>query len=234
MKKVLGVLLVFCLLAAVPFTFTACQEDEGAPSEGQLPAFEVGDTWVWSYVMQGTTYTLTEEILGEEEVLGRDCYVIDMSFDPALTFPQEEGETTITGMKYWGDKATGIYEVKREISGSYDGAIFTTGIVSSYSSWESPFPLEIGKEVETEQTTTQYVGDNQAGEPTVTTQRYSVDSQEDITVTAGTFSCWKLIIYDGAGNIIQILWWSDEAKTIVKSVDGNGNTVMELLSYSVS
>ncbi len=234
MKKALTMLLVFCLLAATPFAFTACKGDGGEPSEGQLPSFESGDTWVWSYVMQGETTTLTEEVIGEERVEGRDCYVIDMSFDPVLSFPQEEGVSTITGMKYWGDKATAFYEVKSEISGNYDGTAFTMTMISSYSSWASLFPLELAKEVETEQTVTQYFGDTQSGEPTVSTQNYRVDNREDVTVTAGTFSCWKLVIDDGAGNVLQIVWWSDEAESIVKSTDGAGNTTMELLSYSVS
>jgi hypothetical protein len=240
MKKVLGVLLVFCLLAAMPFLLTACEEkgDGGAPSEGQLPTWEVGDTWGWSYVMQGETYTLTEEVIGEETVEGRDCYILDMSFDPVMSSTYDGTVSTITSMKYWGDKATGIYGVKTEMSGTYDGTDFTMTTISSYSSWASLFPLEIGKEIETERTDTQYFGDTQTGEPTVTIEKYRVDSKEDITVTSGTFSCWKIIIYDGDGNVTQTVWWSDEVKTMVKSADADGNTITELLwtalAYSAS
>ncbi len=234
MKKLIAVLLVACLLAATPFIFAACKENAEVPSEGQLPSYEVGDQWVWSYVVYGTSYTLTEEVIGEERVEGRDCYVIDMSFDPLLTFTQAEGVSTITSMKYWSDKATGIFEVKREMLGNYNGEDFTLVMISDYDPWESIFPLEFGKEIETEQTTTQYYGDTQSGEPVVSVQKYEVNSQEDVTVSAGTFSCWKITIYDGSGDIIQVVWWSDEARTIVKAVDGNGNTVMELLSYSIS
>ena len=77
MKEVLGVLLVLCLLATTSLLFPACQEKK----EGQLPTWEVGDQWVWSYEMEGMAYTITEEITGEETVEGRVCYVIDMSFD---------------------------------------------------------------------------------------------------------------------------------------------------------
>ncbi len=233
MRKVLGVLLVTCLLAATPFIFTACEEEE-APSEGQLPTWEVGDEWVWSYVMYGETYTLTEEIIGEERVEGRDCYVVDMSFEPVLSYTQDSMVSTVTGMKYWSDKATGIYGVKMEMSGSYDGTDFIMTTISSYSSWEPLFPLEIGKEIETEKTDTQYFDDTQTGEPTVTTEKYRVDSKETVTVSAGTFSCWKIVIEDGAGNITQTVWWSDQVKSMVKSIDADGNTLMELLSYSVS
>ncbi|MGD9117467.1 MAG: hypothetical protein PVJ08_01870 [Dehalococcoidia bacterium] len=235
MKKAIAVLLVGCLLAALPFTVTACKDDgDGTPAEGQLPTLEVGDQWVWSYTMYGTTYTLTEEVIGEEKVEGRDCYVIDMSFDPLLTFAQIGGESTITSMKYWGDKDTGILEVKREMLGDYNEESFTLTMISDYDPWESIFPLEIGREVETEQTITQYYGDTQSGEPTVSVEKFEVNGQEDVIVSAGTFSCWKITIYDGTGDIIQIIWWSDEAKTIVKSTGDDGTVIMELISYSVS
>jgi hypothetical protein len=238
MKKVIAVLLVGCLLAALPFSFTACKDDgggnggNGAPTGGQLPSLEVGDQWVWHYTMQGVDATLTQEITGEEIMEGRDCYVIDMSFDPLLTFPQAEGVSTITDMTYWTDKATVTYDVKQEMVGDYNGEPFTLSYVYSYSSWDPLFPLEIGKEVEMEQTTTQYMGDNQFGEPTVTTLRYRVDGMEDVTVAAGSFSCWRLVVEDGEGGIIQVFWWSDEVKSMVKSTGGDGNTTMELLSYS--
>jgi hypothetical protein len=231
MKQALTVLLCCCLLVAMPLAFTACS-GEAAPA-GELPDYELGDTWVWHYTMQGESTTLTEEVMGEEVFEGRDCYVLHMSFDPVLVFQQPEGTSTITSMKYWGDKATAFYEVKREVSGIYNGTPFTTTMISSYDPWISPFPLELGKQVETEQTITQYFEGTPAGEPVVSTERYLVDSREEITVTAGTFDCWKLIIDDGAGNIIQVVWWSDEVRGIVKSVDANGIIVMELLSYSL-
>ena len=236
MKKALTGLLVLCLLAAAPFAFTACGggDGDGTPSGGQLPDIEVGDTWVFSYMMQGADSTLTEEIVGEERVEDRDCYVIDMSFDPPLSFPQGGGVSTITGMTYWGDKATCLYEVKQEMVGDYNGEPFTITITYAYSPWAPLFPLELGEEVETEQTVTQYYDGTQTGEPIVVTLRYRVDSQEAVTVSAGTFDCWRLVIDDGEGNIIQVVWWSDEAKTMVKSTDGFGKTLMELLSYSVS
>ena len=39
MKKVLGVLLVFCLLAATPLLLPACVAEQ----EGQLPTYQVGE-----------------------------------------------------------------------------------------------------------------------------------------------------------------------------------------------
>jgi len=229
MKKILGVLLVSCLLVATPLLLPAC-----VTKEGQLPTWEIEDKWVWSYVMDGTTATLTEEVTGEETVEGRVCYVIEMSFDPVISSTHDGVVYTTTVMKYWNDKATGLLGIKHESSGTYNGTAFTSITTYSYNPWSSIFPLEIGKEVETEKTSTQYWDGTQFGEPVVTTEKYKVVSKEDVTVTAGTFSCWKITYYDSASGTTQTMWWSDEAKTMVKSMDAEGNTVMELQSYSVS
>jgi len=197
---------------------------------GRLPTWEIGDKWVWSYGMDETTYTLTEEIIGEEMVDGRDCYVIDMSFDPLLSYTHS-AVRTITSMRCWQDRATVLYRVKMKSSGTYDGTDFTSTEAYSYNPWASIFPLEIGKEVETEKTTTQYYDSDQAGEPMVTTEKYRVDKIEDVTVAAGTFSCWKIMIYDGDGNITQTILYSDTVKIMVAMAAVDGST-MELQSFT--
>jgi hypothetical protein len=229
MKKVLGVLLVFCLLAATPLLLPACAEEETL--EGQLPTYQVGDQWVWSYY---DTYTLTEEVTGEETVEGQDCYVIDMLFDPVISWTIDDVVSTVTSMKSWSDKATILYGVKWEYQGTENEEAFTYTETYSYDPWTSLFPLEIGKEVETESTTNQYFNGSQLGDPILTTEKYKVDSKEDVTVAAGTFSCWKIIMYDGEGNVTETMWYSDEVKSAVEATDAGGNTIMELQSYSVS
>ena len=231
MKKVLGVLLVFCLLVTTSLLLSACQE-EGA-LEGQLPTLQVGDTWVWSYVMEETTYTATEEITGEETVEGRVCYAIDMSFNPVMSWTQGDVECAITSMKYWSDKNTGLNGVKHEMSTTCNGQVDTTTFIYSYDLWVSIFPLEVGKETEAEKTATQYYNDEQMGDPVIGTETYEVLSKEDITVAAGTFSCWKMTYYDSVNDVAQTMWYSDEVKTAVKATDEDGNTIMELISYSV-
>ncbi len=236
MKKVLRVLLVFSLLAAISFLLPACQGEEGeeekAP-EGQLPVYQVGDKWVWSYVMDGTDYTLTEEITGEETVEGRDCYVLDMLFDPIISSTHDDVVYTTTGMKYWMDKDTALMGVKMETSFTGNGRTYTSSEIYSYDPWVNLFPLEIGKEAESELTTTQYAGGSQTGDPVVVTEKYKIDSREDITIAAGTFNCWKIIIYDGAGSVTLIMWYSDQIKSAVKMTDAEGNVMMELKSYSI-
>lgn len=235
MKKVLRVLLVFSLLAAISFLLPACQGEEGeeerAP-EGQLPTLQVGDRWVWSYVMEETTYTLTEEVTGEETVEGRDCYVIDMSFDPVMSYTHDDVVYTVS-MTYWADKDTALMGIKMETSVTGDERTFTSSEIYSYDPWINLFPLEIGKVVEAEKTTTQYSEGSQTGDPVVVTEKYVVDSREDVTVAAGTFNCWKIIIYDGAGSVTLTMWYSDQIKSAVKMTDAEGNVMMELKSYSI-
>ena len=230
MRRVLGALLL-CLLVSTSLLLPACQN--GGTQEGQLPTYRVGDRWVWSYAMEGGPRTLTEEIVDAETVEGRDCHVINMEFDPVMSWTQGDMECAITSMTYWGDKATGLYGVKHETSTTCNGQVYTSTETYSYSPWTSLFPLEIGKEVEMEKTTTQYSDGEQTGDALTGTEAYEVDSKEDVTVAAGTFSCWEITMYDDAGDVIQTMWWSDEVKSMVKSTDADGNTLMELQSYSV-
>jgi hypothetical protein len=243
MNRVMRILLVLCLLAAVLFLLPGCatEKDGGAETEastaaeaeGQLPTWNTGDKWVWSYAMEGTTYTLTEEVTGEETVAGRSCYVIDMSFDPVISSTYNDVKYTVTSMKYWADKNTGLLGVKMEQTTTGGGQTFTSSTIYSYDPWIVLFPLEIGKEVEAAKTTTQYQNGSQSGDPIVGSEKYEVIGKEDITVTAGTFSCWKMNYYLDGSSVTQTMWYSDRVKSMIKSTDEAGNTMMELLSYSI-
>jgi hypothetical protein len=237
MRKMMGVLSVLSLLMAISFLLPTCQkqeEGETKAAEGQLPTYQVGDEWVWGYLMNDTTYILTEEVTGDETVAGRECYVIRMSFDPVMSQTHDSIVYTVTDMNYWADKATALFGVKMETVVSGNGQTFTSSEIYSYEPWANLFPLEIGKVVEADKTTTQYSGDNQIGDPIVSTEKYIVDSKENVTVTAGTFNCWKIIMYDGDGNITNTMWYSDQVKSCIKTTDASGNTLMQLNSYSVS
>ena len=177
---------------------------------------------------------LTEEVIGDETVEGRVCYVIDMSFDPVMSWPQGDVECAITSMKYWSDKTTGLAGVKHEMSTTCNGQVNTTATIYSYDPWTSLFPLEVGKEVETTKTSNTYSNGEQTGDPVVGTETYEVEGKEDVTVAAGTFSCWKIVMHDSANDITQTMWYSDEVKTMVKMTDADGNTIMELQSYFIN
>lgn len=231
MKKVLRVLVILSLVAAISCLLPACGEEEVV--EGQLPVLKVGDTWTWSYVMGGTDYMLTETVTGIETVNERACYVIDMSFDPAIESVHDGTVYTVTEMTYYGDKISGLIGTKMETTVTGNGQSYKSYETYSYDPWIVLFPLEIGKVLETSKTTTQYMGDVQAGEPVVISERYVVEGKEQVTVAAGTFTCWKIVIYDGDGNVIVTMWYSDEAKSAARMIEPATDGSMELESYSV-
>jgi hypothetical protein len=183
--------------------------------------------------MDGTTAVLTEEIVDEETVEGRACYVFDMVFDPLMSYASGDVECTVTDMQYWADKATVLLGVQQEYLTTCNGQAYNSAETYTYSPWTSLFPLEIDKEVEMEKTTTRYFNGEQTEAPIVTTERYNVVGQEDITVAAGIFSCWKVTIYDSAIGGTRTMWYSDEVKSVVKMTGTDGSTMMELQSYSV-
>ena len=61
----------------------------------------------------------------------------------------------------------------------------------------------------------------------VETGTVSVENMENITVPAGTFTCFRVVAYGEYDEIIGTVWYSDEVKYWVKIGE------MELLSYLV-
>ena len=234
MKRGVAILLVFALMVGVVVGGTACESCQRL-AEGQLPSYNVGDTWTWFYVDPGTQteFDMTETVTGEETVDSRDCYVIDMSFDPTMSWTYDTTTCTVTSMTYWGDKATALYGVKMVTAYTCNGTPYTMTETYSYDTWASLFPLEADKEVSMQMTIHSYSdGIEMPGSPSTVTSEYVVVGKEDITVAAGSFSCWKIDMYQDdvfAGS----LWYSDAVRSMVKTVDATGATQMELISYSV-
>lgn len=229
----LGIILPLCLITTALLLLPSCTNDIGDEVEKGLPTYQVGDRWVWFYSMESGRRFLTEVIVDEEMVEGRDSYVIDMVFDPVISWNQNDTECTVSGMTYWLDKATILYGIKLETSTSCNGQIYASTETYDYNPQTSLFPLEIGKKIEIEKTTILHSNGEQSGNPVVTTEVYKVNSKEDITVAAGGFSCWKITLSDSAGNVTRTTWWSNEVKSVVKMTDTDGNIIMALRSYSV-
>jgi hypothetical protein len=77
----------------------------------------------------------------------------------------------------------------------------------------------------------------QTGESNTETNTYTfkVENIEQITVPAGTFKCFKIVMYDKDGKPVITEWESDETKMyMVKGVDIQNSGTTELVSYSVS
>ncbi len=198
--------------------------------EGMLPTLSIGDKWVSKFISEGIEYTMTLEVTGEDVTDGKDCYIVEGSFEP----PVEGFIDTVTA-KY--DKAT-MHPVRMQMSGEYEGKPFIAASSWSYDLTGDPtYPLEVGKEievVETETTTIKMLGETET-ETVTNTYIYKVEKIEEITVPAGTFRCFKIAKYDEAGTKVSTSWTSDKVKQVdVKTINHETEEVTELISYSIS
>ena len=100
------------------------------------------------------------------------------------------------------------------------------------------YPLIVGKELNSTQSTTY----NYTSGGTTTTYTYEftytgrVEVKEDITVPAGSFTCYKVTMRDPTtGDLVYTTWYSDEVKYYVKYIDYSTTpeTTFELEAYSV-
>ena len=175
----------------------------------------------------GNEYIVTSEVTGEEFVEGKDCYVMETTFDPPYM-----GELTSTTNKY--DKAT--FDIVTMDFHPTEPDDFTS---ITYKSDGTPFyPLTVGKEIEKTETRTITTGNStitKTYDVTASTKTV-VEKIEKITVEAGTFKCFKLLKYDEYGVLVQITWRSTETKMFqVKMTDmAEEDAIYELISYSIS
>ncbi len=58
-----------------------------------------------------------------------------------------------------------------------------------------------------------------------------VGEREDITVPAGTFTCFRVTFY-GDDDVLKTSWYSDSAKHWVKTIYSETGEIYELMSYS--
>ncbi len=218
MKKYILVSLVAGVVLTA-FTFTAC-----ANKSGSLPTLSVGDKWVTKGIAPFLVSSTTLEVTGEEVIESKDLYVMRQ------TTELDTGGgpfTTLSGvMKV--DKSTG------EMVSIQNSLLSGEGVWAMTLSYEFPgahrFPLKVGKEYKVVMTSTS----NLSGRTVVETENltYRVETIENMTVAAGTFRCFKIVRYDEKGNTFTS-WYSDEVKSMVKTVFNDELYPAELVSYSV-
>lgn len=107
----------------------------------------IGDMWVysgWVSGMGGSTLdrTLIEEVVGEERIDRKDCYVEIITLEP---YGVVYFDASVKYLKLWVEKDT--LEVKRAFLLSEENfPIITISYTNDFA--QKPFPLEIGKEFE--------------------------------------------------------------------------------------
>ncbi len=198
---------------------------------GRLPILHVGDWWIMEFVFNETPYTFTQNVTGE----GPDYYVIYSTYEPPYMGRANETQ--------WVDKSTIISPVwihgQSEYTYGNMTITYSYNITFFYTYYGGvPFPLIVGKEFNmTEIMTYKMTMDD----TTYTyeynmTYTYKVEAIENVTVPAGTFTCFRVDMWNATtGALIYTTWYSDEAKTWVKYIDytTTPETTYELKDYSV-
>jgi len=217
-------------VANVTLLRTQLEEAQAELMPGRVPILHVGDWWIMEFAFNETTYILTQNITGESP----DYYVIYEEYNPPY-----QGTSNMT---YQMDKST-TYQIwgQGQSEYTYDNTTipYTYNITFFYTYHGGvPFPMIVGKEFNmTEIMTYTMTMDN-----TTYTYEYNtsyvfeVETIESVTVPAGTFTCFKVNMWNAtSGALLYTMWYSDEAKTWVKYVDytTTPETTYELKDYSV-
>ncbi len=224
MKKALTISIVVTLLVAT-IAGAACGTNK--EKAGELPTLKLGNQWVYKGVSNNVNYELTYEVTDMDIVNGKECYVLTLTSSPPISGIVE----TATSRVY--------KETLQTAQKQFVGTLMNSPLLSvqeySYTNDSPLWPLEVGKErtvTKTETTTTTFMGETET-ETETETYTFKVESIEEITVTAGTFKCFKLVSYDETGDKLSTEWYSDKVKDIVKDIDHDTGETRELKSYSV-
>lgn len=217
-------------VANVTLLRTQLEEAQAELMPGRVPILHVGDWWIMELVFNETTYILTQNITGE----GPDYYVIYQEYNPPYqgrsNMTQRVDKSTTNPM--WGQGQSEYTYDNTTITYTYN----MTFLYTYYGGVQ--FPLIVGKEFNmTEIMTYTLTMDN-----TTYTYKYNmsyvskVETIESVTVPAGTFTCFKINMWNAtSGALLYTAWHSDEAKTWVKYIDHTTTpeTTAELKDYSV-
>ncbi len=184
--------------------------------DGQLPAFSVGNGWL--YGPPGSDGTLGCQVSEQAEVNGQDCWVFVCSGSgPKGTVTFWVSKTTLLELQWftWG--------------GPF--ASSSTVVCSYIPADASLFPLEVGKQYSVTRTeTTTWTWSGLESTTTTSVHTCRVEAVEEVAVPAGTFRCFK--ITDASSEGVDTRWYSDQVRGWVKTVDSVGD-IMELKGYSL-
>ena len=209
---------------------TQLEETQAELMPGRVPILHVGDYWIMEAVYDTTTYTMTQSIIGE----GVDYYLVYIEYDPP-----SEGMINST---QWVDKSTSN-PVRMQGHGNY--TYDTTTIPYTYNitflyTYQAgvPYPLIVGKELNMTETMIYNMTMDSTTHTYImnSSYTYKIEAVEDVTVPAGTFTCFRMNMYnETSGDLMYTAWYSDEVKSYVKYIDYSTTpeTTYELKDYSV-
>jgi len=219
------------ILVSLSLVFTISCVNNTQPPSGELPAWGIGDTWTTRDFAFGIEGITVQTVTGEQVYNGIDCYIINAQHTHYGTSTTPETVDTSTQAF---DKTTlriiGVTSAPHWLATNSASFIMNTSI--NYS--VKPYPLSIGKTWTTTENITYPIEENQT--PTENANYiYKVEGIESITVPAGTFNCFKIVIYNSKNDPIETQWVTDVTGGFpVKRISNQIDLSMELTSYSLS
>ena len=203
----------------------SCGNNLQTPSSA-LPTWKMGDTWITRVTWNGT-YIFTATITGEEVINGTDCYIQKESISPTF-----EGLSEVT-VNY--DKSTGEKVERRYVATIINGT--NLNVITSYHYPIIPNSLQIGttwEETENTTSTWSFMGQIQTTS-NIDNYTYHVVSVENVTVPAGTFTCFRITksrIINNVSSLYSTIWEANASiGHSIKTIINSSGMVGELLSY---
>jgi len=245
-KKVKIAVAALVVVLIVSVAYLAGSHYFSNPQKGQYfpvawaPILEVGDSWTLALTSNETNYDLTMTVIGKETVNDVSCYAMKLVFKPESPLAKKGVSNEIT---WWLDNST-LHLMKMMGTVRFEGRDLTFVEKHFYTFQGEPL-LTVGNEYnETDNREMNVYGPppfniRYMHDETTRMTRMKIEAVENITVPAGTFSCYKIVTYDETGrNILSTRWFSMEAKTAVRTENHETGEfeifeTTELLSYSV-
>jgi len=212
--------------------------DGNGDGDGAVPTQSVGDYWVYDCSYTGGkielhTCELTVTVTGEEAIGEEACYMSAGVFEPAATREAADMPLTlnIETADIWTSKAKLVYLKMSSAIAELPGlpSTVTWTLAGDYG-----YPFSEGQTWSGSVRVVAGVLDE------ITDLEFEVLGLETITVPAGTFDCWHLVVSESGspGTYVNEYWINtDEVKSVVKEVEAalwKGKETRELSSYSVS
>lgn len=218
------------LQANVSSLETQLEETQAKLMPGRVPILHVGDWWTMEFVYNETAYNMTEEVTGEDV----DCYRMYMAFSSPYqgqinrTYCTDKSTLSPVRMQghanYTYDTTTVPYTYNATILQTYQGGVL--------------FPFIVGKKLNMSEMMTYNMTMSGSNYTYIMNSSYTVEVEaiENVTVPAGTFTCFKIVMRNATtGDLFYATWFSDEAKYYVKYVDYSTTpaTTFELKDYFI-
>jgi predicted small lipoprotein YifL len=212
--------------------------DGDGDGNGAVPTQSVGDYWVMDCSYTGGkielhTCELTVTVVGEEAIDGEACYKAAGVFEPAATREAADMPLTlnIETADIWTSKAKLVYLKLSSAIAELPGlpSTVTWTLTGDYG-----YPFAAGQTWSGSVRVVAGVLDE------ITDLEFEILGMETITVPAGTFDCWHLVVSESGspGTYVNEYWINtDEVKSVVKEIERSlwkGEEIRELTSYSVS